>query len=386
MDFNQYIYLDNAATTFPKAPGVKEAVCAFMDNVGANPGRSGHSLSIQSGRILYESRVLLGELLGFKSYKSIFFTLNATMAINMVLQGSLKEGDIVVTTQMEHNAIKRPLNALKKILGIIVREIPCDTQHTLDLEIAKEALKGAKLLACAHSNNVSGAVIPLEALSKIAKQEGVKILLDGAQSVGCMDLKGVMEQVDFLALSGHKGLLSPMGVGALVISEDINPDVLRPLVFGGTGSRSEYEMQPTFLPDRFESGTQNMHGIAGLKASLEWILQKGVTKIHNYALNLRHALIEGLKNDKHIKIYYTKEQSNANVSISLLNRTLSESSMLLDACGIYVRVGLHCSPSSHRSLGSFKDGGTIRLSPGVFNTETQIEEAIKALRKIAKGD
>ncbi|TLD84237.1 aminotransferase class V-fold PLP-dependent enzyme, partial [Helicobacter sp. MIT 05-5294] len=195
-----YIYLDNAATTFPKAPGVKEAVIEFLENIGASAGRSGHSLSIESGRILYQTRRLLADLVGLRDCKRVLFTLNATMAINTLLQGFLKENDIVVVTQMEHNAIKRPLNALKNRLKLEVREIPCNSTHTLDLKKAKAMLKGAKLLACAHINNVSGAMIPLEDLSALAKAHNVAFLLDGAQSVGCVEMNDVMQQVDFLAL------------------------------------------------------------------------------------------------------------------------------------------------------------------------------------------
>lgn len=381
----KYIYLDNAATTFPKAPGVKESVIEFLDNIGASAGRSGHSLSIESGRILYQTRRNLADLVGLKDCKRIFFTLNATMAINTLLQGFLKENDIVVVTQMEHNAIKRPLNALKNRLNLEIREIPCSPLHEVDLKSAKTMLKGAKLLACTHINNVSGAMIPLEELSALAKAHNVAFLLDGAQSVGCVEMSAVMEQVDFLALSAHKGLLSPMGVGVLVVADSFDIGRISPLVFGGTGSLSEAEIQPEFLPDRFESGTPNMHGIAGLKAGLEWIKTKGVAKIHKHELLLREQLIKGLVGVQNIKVYQTKGQSGGILSLDILNHCLSQVGEVLDSeFGICVRVGLHCSPSSHRSLGSFKRGGTIRLSPGIFNTEQHIESTINALKNIAQ--
>lgn len=384
LNLNNLIYLDNAATTFPKAPGVKEAVIDFLDNIGASSGRSGHSLSIESGRILYQTRRLLADLLGLKDCKRALFTLNATMAINTLLQGFLRPKDIVVTTQMEHNAIKRPLNALKESLNLEVREIPCSSTHAVDLKAAKAMLKGAKLLACAHINNVSGAMIPIEELAQIAHTNGAKVLLDGAQSVGCVPMQNIMQQVDFLALSAHKGLLSPMGVGALLISDSFDIERIQPLYFGGTGSASEAEIQPNFLPDRFESGTLNMHGIAGLKAGLEWINAKGVAEIHKYELLLREQLINGLLRVKNIKVYQTQGSGSGILSLAISNHTLSEVGMRLDReFGICVRVGLHCSPSSHKSLGSFENGGTIRLSPGIFNTEKEIETTIQALRQIA---
>lgn len=379
------IYLDNAATTFPKAPGVKEAVSEFLENIGASAGRSGHSLSIESGRILFQTRKSLADLVGLKNCKHILFTLNATMAINTLLQGFLKEGDIVVVTQMEHNAIKRPLNALKNKLKLEVREIPCDSMHAVDLNSAKEMLKGAKLLACAHINNVSGAMIPLEDLSALAKAHNVAFLLDGAQSVGYVEMKEVMSQVDFLALSAHKGLLAPMGVGALVIADDFAIERIEPLVFGGTGSLSEEEIQPLFLPDRFESGTPNMHGIAGLQAGLEWIKKQGVENIHRHELDLREQLLEGLSGIPNLKVYRTKGRSSGTLSVDIPNYTLSEIGEILDSqYGICVRVGLHCSPSSHKSLGSFERGGTIRLSPGAFTTKEEIDFTINALRDIAE--
>lgn len=382
---NNFIYLDNAATTFPKAPGVKEAVSGFLENIGASAGRSGHSLSIESGRILFQTRKSLADLVGLKNCKHILFTLNATMAINTLLQGFLKEGDIVVVTQMEHNAIKRPLNALKNKLKLEVREIPCDSMHAVDLNSAKEMLKGAKLLACAHINNVSGAMIPLEDLSALAKAHNVAFLLDGAQSVGCVEMKEVMSQVDFLALSAHKGLLAPMGVGALVIADDFAIERIEPLVFGGTGSLSEEEIQPLFLPDRFESGTPNMHGIAGLQAGLEWIKKQGVENIHRHELDLREQLLEGLSGIPNLKVYRTKGRSSGTLSVDIPNYTLSEIGEILDSqYGICVRVGLHCSPSSHKSLGSFERGGTIRLSPGAFTTKEEIDFTINALRDIAE--
>lgn len=380
------IYLDNAATSFPKAPGVKEAVCAFMESVGASPGRSAHALSVESGRILYQARRGLADLLGLEDCKRVFFTHNATMAINTLLQGFLRANDVVVTTQMEHNALMRPLNALKTRLNLEIRQIPCAQDGTLDLESARELLKGAKLLACAHINNVSGAMIPLEELSALARNEGVAFLLDGAQSVGCVDMRNVMEQVDFLALSAHKGLLSPMGVGALLVGDSVAFKELEPLIYGGTGSASEEEIQPLFLPDRFESGTPNMHGIAGLCAGLEWIESKGVREIHAHELDLRAHLTEGLQDIKGVRFYKVANPANATLSLSFENKSISEVAMRLDReFGICVRAGLHCNPATHRILGSFAQGGSVRLSAGVFNTHEEIQSCLAALSAIAKS-
>lgn len=386
MELPKFIYLDNAATSFPKAPGVKEAVCEFMGGIGSSPGRSAHTLSIESGRILYHTRRLLADLLGLKDCKRVLFTLNATMAINTLLFGFLQKNDVVVTTSMEHNALKRPLNVLRERLNIEIREIPCTQFCELDLESTREILKGAKLLACAHINNISGAMIPLDELSVLAKQEGVAFLLDAAQSVGCVEMHNVMEQVDFLALSVHKGLLSPMGVGALVMSDRVDTKSLSPLIFGGTGSLSEEEIQPMFLPDRFESGTPNMHGIAGLCAGLKWIESKGIGEIHRYEMQLREQLTQGLQSIKNLRIYEVKNPANATLSLAIEGKSVSEVGLRLDReFGICVRVGLHCNPATHKILGSFESGGSIRLSAGIFTTQEEIESCIAALATIARN-
>ena len=355
-----------------------------MECVGASPGRSAHALSIESGRILYQTRKLLARLLGARDSRHILFTLNATMSINTTLQGLLKPNDVVVTTQAEHNAIKRPLNALRERLNLEVREIPCDAAMQLDLKAADSLLTGAKLLACAHINNVCGTRVPLDSLAELAKKHGALFLLDAAQSVGCVPMESVMERVDFLAFSAHKGLLSPMGIGGLVLSES-GAQNLSPLVFGGTGSASEEEIQPCFLPDKFESGTPNMHGIAGLRAGLKWIAQKGVCEIEHEERVMRQILKEGLLDITGVKVYEGNGSSGGALSVDVERKSLSQvGEMLSRDYGICTRVGLHCSPSSHRVLGSFVKGGTIRLSVSVFTTREEIERTIEAFKEIVR--
>ena len=377
------IYLDNAATSFPKAPNVKAAMCDFLDNIGASAGRSAYASSIQSARILFETRKLLASMVGLKDCKRVFFTLNATMAINTALQGFLKPKDKVLITQMEHNAIKRPLNFLKEKIGIEIVELPCNEFCELDLKEAQKHFKGAKLLACMHANNVSGAIIPLDELSILCKKNGVKFLLDAAQSLGCVPLFDVMKKVDFLCFSAHKGLLAPMGVGGLIVSDDFDTNSLTPLVFGGTGSASELEFQPSFLPDKFESGTPNMHAIAGLKAALEWIETYGVDKIHQHECEIRNYFLENLSKQENIKLYPTFGESVGILSFDIPRLNLSHISELLGENGICVRVGLHCSPSSHKTIKSFKRKGTIRLSAGVFTTHSEANEALEVILRIA---
>ncbi|CAM2948984.1 aminotransferase class V-fold PLP-dependent enzyme [Helicobacter burdigaliensis] len=385
MEDKRLIYLDNAATSFPKAPGVKEAISNFLENIGASPSRSAHPLSIASGRILHSSRSLLAKMLGLKDLKRILFTLNATSAINMALKGILKEKDIVVTTQMEHNAIKRPLNALKDKLNLQIREIPTDSLGNLDLKKAQNLCKGARVLACVHVNNVMGAILPLEELSQIAKSTNTLFLLDATQSAGIIALNDIFTKVDLLALSAHKGLLAPMGVGVLALSDSFNQDCLEPLVYGGTGSLSEEEFQPNFLPDKFESGTPNMHGIAGLKAALEWIEQKGVANIYQEKYELGLYLKEKLSSLNNIQTYFPSF-GIANFSFRLKNKSISEVGLKLgETYGICLRVGLHCSPATHKVLGSLKWGGTLRVGLGAFNTKEEMDYLLFALKEISKS-
>ena len=373
------IYLDNAATSFPKAPGVKEAVCAFMESVGASPGRSAHALSIESGRILYQARRGLADLLGLEDCKRVFFTHNATMAINTLLQGFLRANDVVVTTQMEHNALMRPLNALKTRLNLEIRQIPCAQDGTLDLESARELLKGAKLLACAHINNVSGAMIPLEELSALARNEGVAFLLDGAQSVGCVDMRNVMEQVDFLALSAHKGLLSPMGVGALLVGDSVAFKELEPLIYGGTGSASYSLDMPAFYPDMLEAGTLNYPAIVALGEGVLYLKPRLYEHI-DYMVYLTEMVINGLAENANVRVY-----SRANpfgiVAFDVEGLPSEEvAARLSSEYSVCVRAGLHCAPLMHGALGS---SGLVRASLSPFNTKGEALYFLKAVAEVA---
>lgn len=376
------VYFDNASTSFPKAPILQESFCNFLDNAGINASRGVYSLALESGRILHRCRFLLSQLVSTEP-KRILFHLNATHAINVALQGFLKRGDIVVTTQMEHNAIKRTLNALKEKIGIKIREITTDEFGNISLQSAKELCKGARMLACVHVNNVNGATIPLEELSQIAKDENLCFLLDASQSVGVLPVDNILKKVDLIAFSGHKGLLSTMGVGVLGLSKEFDEDLLEPLIFGGTGSLSEEEYQPRFLPDKFESGTINMHGITNLKDSLEWIYSYGIYNIYNHKANLKEYLYEKLQTINNINIYSTQGTSGANLSFVIKNKSISDVGFLLsDTYNICTRIGLHCSPATHKCLDTLKYGGTIRVSIGAFNTKDEIDYLIYAIKEI----
>lgn len=381
------IYLDNAATSFPKPHCVEKAITYFLTSVGANPGRSGNSLSTLSGKILYDCRKALSHFIGQENLLKTIFTANATHAINTCLYGLLKQGDIVVTTGLEHNSVIRPLQELSHTRNIQIRFIPTNTDCTLDLKMAKEILKGAKLLVCTHANNVTGAVLPIDKLVELAHEENVLFLLDASQSIGSIPINIEKQKIDILCASGHKGLFGPMGTGFFSISKNIHLETFSSFLQGGTGSRSEDMLQPSFLPDKFESGTPNMHGIAGLLAGIKWINKTGLDAIHHHELELRKHLIEGLNCINAIKIIEVTKHYPTTSTLSIFTKHLDIAKVaqqLDQSFGIISRVGLHCSPLTHSSIETISHGGTIRLSPGIFTTHDDIDYVIKALKEITK--
>lgn len=379
------IYLDNAATTFPKPPDVTEAMVSFMTHVGANPGRSAHTLSIESATVMFQCRKALSKLIGQKDFLRTFFTMNATMAINTCLYGLLKEGDVVLTTSLEHNALMRPLRMLEKNRGITLRFIPSDFTCKLDKKVAKELSYGVKLIACVHGNNVTGALMPLDFFATLAREAGAYLLVDASQSAGLIDIDMQRDGIDMLCASAHKGLYAPMGLGFFSLSSRM--DVLESFMQGGTGSRSEEEIQPELLPDKYESGTPNMPAIAGLLAALKWRESIGYETMYAHEIRHRTQLKEALKAldsvvvcDVHeayattgVLSWYPKNESLSRVAQTLNNQY-----------GILTRVGLHCSPATHKSIGTLSYGGTIRFSPSFFTTDEEIESVILAMREIAQ--
>ncbi|MDD3463402.1 MAG: aminotransferase class V-fold PLP-dependent enzyme [Sulfurospirillaceae bacterium] len=380
------IYLDNSATTFPKPPSVKEAIVSFLDTIGANPGRSGHTLSIDSGRILYECRRALSHFIGQSDVFRTLFTLNATQALNTCLYGLLKKGDTVLVSSLEHNSIMRPLYELQDRIGINIRTIPATASCLLDLDRARELANGAKMIACVHGNNVTGALLPLAELSAIAKENDALFLVDASQSVGSIELNMEEMGIDLLCASGHKGLLGPMGTGFFSFSKKVQTEDFATLMQGGTGSKSEAMTQPLMLPDKYESGTINMLGIAGLLEGIRWVEAKGVSAINEHEQQLRLQLVEGIRAIKNLTICEVDNSlaTTGAVSLYMKAKNVSEIGMALDKdFGILARVGLHCSPATHRTIGTYHQGGTVRLSPGIFTTKEEIAYVLEALQKIA---
>lgn len=381
------IYFDNAATSFPKPKEVGQAMMYFLEKVGANPGRSSHRLSIESGRILYQARESLAELFNVDDPLRIIFTLNVTEALNLALKGLLRPGDQVITSSMEHNSVMRPLRELEK-RGVEVKVILCSSQGVLDpVDLERAIKKNTKLIVLNHGSNVIGRLTPITVVGEMAKRHHILFLVDTAQTAGCYPLDIKKDNIDLLAFTGHKALYGPPGTGGLVIGERVNTKKLIPLKVGGTGSHSEFEEQPDFLPDIYESGTPNIVGLNGLKEGVRFVLAEGVDKIHQHEKNLIIRLIEGLKEIPEVTLYggdYRKEQV-AVVSFNLKDKWPSEVGMRLDEeYDIMCRVGLHCSPATHKTIGTFPRG-TVRFSMSWFNTLEEVDQVIMAIREIAKS-
>ncbi len=380
------IYLDNAATSFPKPPSVGGAMLRFMKEVGANPGRSGHLLSIEAARVLYETREALSLFFHVKDPARVIFTLNATESINLALKGLLKPGDHVITSSMEHNSVMRPLRDLEK-KGIRLSIVPCSQEGFLDpREVEKNIHPYTKMIVLNHASNVTGTLLPIKEVGLISRRHDLLFLVDAAQTAGTYPIDMEKDGIDLLAFTGHKSLYGPQGTGGLVIGERVKEVEMVPLKQGGTGSHSEFEEQPDFLPDRFESGTPNGVGIAGLLAGVQYVLKRKVEKIRNYELRLLKKLIEGLKTIPNVHFYGPEKTENriATLSLNILNVSPSEVAQRLEkGFGILCRSGLHCAPSAHRTIGTFPEG-TVRLSLGAFNTEEDIQTTLKAIASIAK--
>ena len=382
------IYLDNAATTWPKPDCVPEAMMRFMRDVGVSPGRSGHRLALDAERIRLDAREAIAELFGMSDPMHVIFTLNATTALNLVMRGLLPPGSHAVTTSMEHNSVMRPLRALESS-GVSVSIVPCHKDGPLDAAAIDEHLRPeTRLIVVNHASNVCGTVLPIREIGARARERGIPFLVDAAQTVGCrpIDLPG--DNIDLIAFSGHKGMLGPSGTGGLAINQDFDIRLLPPFIQGGTGSGSELETQPDFLPDKYETGTPNTVGLAGLAAGVGYVLDRKVEHIRDHERRLAKRLIEGLDRVPGMHVFGTKDimRQTATVCFTIESKSVSDIGQLLDErFGIMCRPGLHCAPRAHRTLGTFPDG-TVRLAPGPFSTEAQIDQVIHAVESLAAGE
>jgi cysteine desulfurase / selenocysteine lyase len=377
------LYLDNAASSHPKPEQVYRATEDTLRNIGANPGRSGHQLAVKASQKISRTRSLLSQLFEIKGPNRIVFTANATEAINLGLKGLLNPGDHVITSSMEHNSVVRPLRFLET-QGVELTFVPCTSLGQFNIRTLKNAIrKNTRLVVLTHASNVTGGIMPIGEVADLAHKNGAFFMVDAAQTAGLIPISVADLGIDLLAAPGHKGLLGPQGTGFLYISPDIS---LRPLKEGGTGSQSELENQPDFLPDRMESGTMNTPGLAGLGAGVEFLLHQGLESIRGREISLCRMIWDELKQNQKIRLYGPDqaEDRTSTISFNIAGLNPSAAAFIFDtAYDIAVRAGLHCAVLAHGTLKTLPEG-TIRVSPGFFNTEKEIDFFLEATREILK--
>ncbi len=376
------VYLDNAATSLPKPRPVIEAITEALLRAG-NPGRSGHSLSHESMRDVFEARESLASLLRTKESRRIILTGNATWALNIALKGTLCEGDHVVTSVMEHNSVLRPLRTLRD-RGVSVTFVEGDETGRVDpLDVARSIRNSTKLVALMHASNVTGAINNVEVVGTLCREKDLLFLVDASQSAGILDIDVEKMSIDLLASSGHKSLFGPQGTGFLFVGERAE---VAPLIEGGTGSRSENDRHPMFLPDRLEAGTINSPGMAGLRRGVDYVMERGVESVWKHERALVDLTRDGLSSIPRVRVY-GPARSEDMVGVVLFNVEgidPGELSLYLeDEYGLLVRPGLHCAPLAHRLLGTFPEGA-VRVSFSIMNSMEDGEQIIRAVRSISE--
>lgn len=377
------VYLDNAATSYPKAPGVASAMADYVEKVGATINRSSYASAQEAGLVTLSLRERLCRLFNHPDPTHAVLTPGATAGLNMVIKGLLRPGDHCLVSSMEHNAVMRPLVQLERE-GVAFERIPCDPQGRLRLEALPGMIKlNTRLVVMAHGSNVCGTVQDAEAVGKICRERSVPFALDAAQTAGHIEVDFERFGLSALVVPGHKGLLGPQGIGALLLDADFARR-LTPLVAGGTGSASDSEELPGWMPDRFESGTPNMPGVYGWEAALGWLENTGIETLENHEKTLSKRFLEGIYGLKNVKLYgaTVPERRTGVFSVGFLNCDNAEAAWRLEReFGILTRCGLHCAPSAHKTLGSFPEG-SVRFSTGWANTEADIDAALSAIAAI----
>ena len=377
------VYLDNAATAFPKAPGVGEAMCRYVERLGRNVGRGSYAPAMEAAGGVLAVREKLAALVGAPDPRNIIFTPGATWGLNLLLRGLLRPGDRVITSPMEHNAVLRPLEQLRAA-GVTVELLPCTDRGELVLDGLAERLPGARAVALTHASNVSGTLFPIAQVGALCRQAGVFFLVDGAQTLGVLPVDVAAMGIDGLAFPGHKGLLGPQGIGGLALSPAL-AQALEPVVSGGTGSMSESLAMPPFLPDKFEAGTLNLPGIFGLGAALDYLAAEGEAlraRERKLARHLWYRLME--LDGEGLRVLGSGDPNRrvGVVSVDFPGRDNGEMAFRLEQeYGVQTRCGLHCAPLAHRTLGTFPQGA-VRFSVGPFNTFAEIDYLEGALEEL----
>lgn len=376
------IYLDNAATSYPKPNQVAKSIYEFMINNGTSSGRGSYKMAMKSDFLVYETRKLIGELFNFKNPKNVIFTSNITESINLALRGILKEHDHVVTSSLEHNAVWRCLKTLEKERNIEITKVRADEYgYTNPIDVRKSIKENTKLIVFTHASNVLGTIQPIKEIGEIAKKNNILFLVDTAQTAGVLDINIKENNIDLLAFTGHKSLFGPMGTGGLIVNCDYD---INPLKVGGTGGDSKYEYQPNYYPNKLESGTLNVSGIVGLREAIKFINNETIEKIHKKEKELTSYALKRLKEVKNIKIYGPQNENDivGVISFNIGNINAEKVVYNLDIKhNIMLRAGLHCSPNAHELIGT-KDVGTVRIGIGYFNEFDDIDKLVFALNDI----
>lgn len=381
------LYFDNAATSFPKPQQVHDAVFNYMVNVGTNPGRGAYSSALNADRLVYTAREAVANFFNFSKPENVIFTLNITHALNILIKGLIKPHWHVITTAMEHNSVLRPLNTLKKSINFELDILPCSLDGLLDIDTFKNSVKSnTRLVILSHASNIVGTIQKIELIGKICKQKGIYLIIDGAQSCGSIPVDFKALNCNALCFTGHKGLLGPQGIGGFLIDDSLNEETST-FYEGGTGSTSQSLDQPNFLPDKFECGTLNSPGIAGLLAGISYINSNGILTIQQTEEFLTEYFINNILNIKNIIVLGIKNSKNRTSVISIKHSIIdtSEFSFLLsNNYNIMTRSGLHCAPLAHETIGTFPNG-TIRFSFGSFNTKDDLDFLLTSINTISNN-
>ncbi len=386
MNTNSRIYLDNAATSWPKPTCVYDAVDHYQRDVGASGGRSGYRDAVEASQIIERARRGVAQLIGAAESRQVILTTSGTDSLNLAIFGVLRPGDHVVTTVCDHNSVLRPLHALSDEGVITVSYVSCDGQGFVAPDEVRKAMRPqTRLVAVIHGSNVTGAIQPVAEISQMSRQHGALLLVDAAQTLGHIPIDVDRLSVDLLASPGHKGLLGPLGTGVLYVGPTIETE-LKPLRHGGTGTHSELDVQPETLPDKYESGNHNLPGLAGLAAATEFLRERGIESIQSHHAELVGRLLDGLTTISGLSVHGPTSTTNRTsvVSFTLVGYDPQELAAMLEASGgVQCRAGLHCAPHMHRALGTLEQGGTVRLSPGWATTDAQIERTLELIAELA---
>ena len=381
-----YIYLDNASTTFPKAPNVASAMAEYITNRGININRGSYALAYDVEDIIYTTRQRLHTLFNGHDPSHVIFTQNVTMSLNTVIKGLLKAGDHVLVSSMEHNAVMRPLTQLLD-KDITFDTIPCDSTGFIQMDSIEPLIRpNTVALIINHASNVCGTIQPLKSIGPICKAHNLQFIVDAAQTAGVIPIDVKACHIDALCFTGHKGLLGPQGIGGIILTKEM-AQTLTPLIAGGTGSFSHLETLPTHMPDAFEAGTLNLPGIIGLNEGLDYIESQGMENIHNHELVLTQSFLEGLQSIDGINIVGKQNIQDRTAVVSITIDGMDPANIAYELESTYhimTRVGLHCAPRAHQTLGTYPEG-TVRFSFGYANTHKDVESALSALNTIVKS-